>query len=382
MYRHLRITKFFAVVLGILTLTVLTNGCTDDEIQSRRSLTAQSIKSENTSDQSTDPAKGSQETKDAAGSDKLPGDPSSDNNVGSLDLQLKAFFDESVSPSFKTSCIECHTEPRNNPATPAPVSIYSYTAMFDLLSKGNGAYKNNLMKKVSNVIPHSGGDKCGSQLEGGPCENIATWWTMANPEKAKGSGLYVSAVEQVTDLGVIFGYAAAKNDSAATAEVSIYVGGPKETGVFLETVMANLPGNSAGVAGDHRFKYTLPDEYRDGTPKDIHIYATISTEEFELSGSPVTATSYAPKAAGRLYFDANVSALLNTNCMSCHGWDYDTVYPILLSPTPILGGTRSDNRFINMVAGENGHPRTFCDKLGNDELCQNLRTWWDEEFQN
>jgi hypothetical protein len=362
-------------------LFLLGSACSSDEVKSTKPVNTdlnQILGDENGIGEPTDgnSTDHSSETKD-------DGTSTSKDKDDDKALQLRAFFRDKVLASFENaSCKNCHAEPRDNPIMPAPMSIYSYLAMKKVLSLGTGAFGNDLLKKVNNSIFHGGGDQCGVQFDGGPCDMITQWWALEFQGEDQGSGLFVADVDQISALGEFGGYAAAKNDPTLFADVSIFGGGKKGEGVLISELQANLQGYAAGVSGGHRFQLLLPAEYRDGNSHDIHVYVSLGNEEFEMAGSPFKVTAYAPKANGETYYNNNVNGLLSSNCGACHSFDYESAYFQLLSPAPYLGGTPTNNSMINRVAGEGNHPRTFCSKSSNDPLCRNLREWWNQEFAN
>src|SRR5687768_14118296 len=70
------------------------------------------------------------------------------------------FFQSSVKSMFQSRCASCHAEPRLVTGTAAPLTIYNYSLMRPKLATGSGAIGNDLVRKVTNVIAHTGGNQC------------------------------------------------------------------------------------------------------------------------------------------------------------------------------------------------------------------------------
>ena len=70
------------------------------------------------------------------------------------------FFNQTVKTTFEANCMFCHDLPQNNPPVPAPVTIFDYTAMKEMMMVGTSGTQNNLMNKIQALISHTGGNRC------------------------------------------------------------------------------------------------------------------------------------------------------------------------------------------------------------------------------
>ena len=301
------------------------------------------------------------------------------------------YFTQTLVPQMQSSCVACHTEPFNNPAIPAPLSIYDYASMTLKLADGTSSTNNNLIQKVQGQVAHGGGNQCASNNL--ICMSIQTWYdqefsstTSGNTGSGSVTGVDLdAAVYDVSSTGRILGWAADKNNTATAVSVSIYVDGPKGAGVFLQTVSANMAGFNGGYSGLHAFSYDIPNQYRDGSARQFYLYAEHDNSDFLLAGSPFSFTGFTPTAEGFAYYDSTLKPILINRCSSCHAINYDAHYANLSDPASGQGGSRTNNELINMPAGShNGqnHPGgNICGSKDNSP-CAEIANWWDLEFGN
>ncbi|MDQ3098166.1 MAG: hypothetical protein M3Q44_00260 [bacterium] len=87
----------------------------------------------------------------------------------------------------------------------------------------------------------------------------------------------------------ISGWAVDGNEQNKSVDVHLYMDGPAGTGKFLGIVNANLKSPDLGYPGNHRFSWTIPQQYRDGKTHNVYAHA-IDTKDGKknviLSGSP------------------------------------------------------------------------------------------------
>lgn len=291
------------------------------------------------------------------------------------------FFAASVKPVFQTMCVNCHADPRQPVEVRAPLSIYSYESMRAFLDQGGGPQDNKLWNLVRNIDSHTGGDRCSNGADASPCKEIAAWWTAAFGA-SKGDGeATLGRITEVTSLGRVYGWAFNPKDANGVLEVTLYVDGPKVTGKEVGTVTANKPGNDGNAPGDHAFTLDLPDAYRNGKEREIYGYTTINGQEKPLSTLPTKYTAYAFSQAGRDFYAANVQGRLG-GCGGCHTISYEQQFYSLITPSPVKGGTVTNNQLINKAAQTNGTSHGGGQSCGNANAspCAEFQRWWQVEF--
>jgi hypothetical protein len=291
------------------------------------------------------------------------------------------YFTANVKPVFQTMCVNCHADPRQPVEVRAPLSIYSYEAMRALLDQGGGPQDNKLWNLVRNIDSHTGGDRCSNGPDASPCKEIAAWWTAAfGASKGEGEAS-LGRITEVTALGRVYGWAFNPKDASASLDVALYVDGPKGTGTMVGTVTANKPGNDGNAPGDHAFTLDLPDAFRNGKQRDIYGYAMIDGQEKALSTLPTKYTAYAFSQAGRDFYAANIQGRLG-GCGGCHTISYEQQFYSLITPSPVKGGTATNNQLINKAAQTNGTSHGGGQSCGNPSAspCAEFQRWWQIEF--
>ena len=326
--------------------------------------------------QSTNPETGEETTDSTGGNDaetEVDGqsDGQSEGNIDGEPPPLalnegKKYFEETIFPLFTATCASCHADPRMNPPQRGPLTIFSYDTMRDLLTDGNSASDNRLARKVRNIDPHGGGNRCNAGPTGTPCQEMMEWWRL---ELGQDSGLD-GRISSVSIMGDVLGYAVDTRDETKTLTVRIMVDGQ----LAAET-QASKPGPDGNYAGDHAFNVQLPPALRDG--KERVVAAFVGDR---VVGPMFKYTAYAPKDAGRAYFTATIAPALNARCARCHAIQYETQYGALISPPPHKGGTATTNELIDYSAGANNHPGGNLCGNKNGSPCNLLQTWWNMEF--
>jgi len=281
-----------------------------------------------------------------------------------------------VDPAMKSNCNSCHAEPRFKPNPQAPLSIFSFTAMRKLLKDGEDPINNAFINKVRNIVDHTGGNKCSSDLKSEPCSIFIKWAEIEYDTLAiypEDIPKVAAQLSSVTPLGDVYGYAAHSADSSEKLTVRFYIDGDENSGIELSSVVASNPGFSGGIPGGHLFKISVPDLHRDGTSKMLYAYTTIDGESVELKNSPITFTSWLPKGSGAFY-DGNVGNSF-TQCANCHNNRSYSDFSKLIDPSPAAGGTATNN-ILYQRAHNQGHSGANC----NATCEQFLQDWWVDEF--
>lgn len=282
----------------------------------------------------------------------------------------KTYFNTVVNKLFDSNCSGCHADPRANPASRGPLTIFSYGAMKALLD-GNSAADSALMKKLRNLVAHGGGNRCQT---GGPnatpCLEIATWWQLENGADAGLTG----ELTAVSLSGEVTGYAVKTNDTATTLAVDLQI-----DGATVLSLSADQAAYDAGYDGAHAFKGMLPEKWRDGQTHDV--IAVVRQDDKSLAlGVAKRFAAYASKAAGKAYFEQTVAPALSA-CTGCHVVQYDVQYGSLINKAPFLGGTATDNALINRASASVAHPGGKLCASKDGAPCSLFQKWWALEFQ-
>jgi hypothetical protein len=196
------------------------------------------------------------------------------------------------------------------------------------------------------------------------------------------SGKLSANLQYVSSDGRAWGYATDSVNKSSILKVLFYANGPVGTGTYLGQVAAKE--NGVGTYAGHYFTFKVPPELANGQPQKIYAYAHEAKAAYLISPSPLTFTSYTPKAEA--YFTANVWPYIANNCTRCHvgeTWSYKNMYfGPLINPLPSNGGTATNNKIIKKMAGLEGHAGgTFCTNGVNADFCANVQNWWRAEFQ-
>jgi cytochrome c553 len=282
------------------------------------------------------------------------------------ELTGKSYFEDTIFPLFTAQCASCHADPRMNPPQRGPLTIFSYENMRAMLEGGTSASDNRLSRKVRNVEPHGGGNRCTAGPTSTPCKEIMEWWRL---ELGADSG-FDGRVTSVSVTGDVFGYAVDTRNEALTVTVRLLVDGQ----LAIETP-ASVAGADGNYAGDHAFKVLLPATVRDGKEHTLQAFAS----DVPI-GPELRFTAYAPKDAGRAYYTNSVAPALTGPCGGCHVIQYEVQWSAMLAPAPHKGGTATANTLIDYSVGLNGHPGGNLCGSKTGAPCNLLQSWWSMEF--
>lgn len=321
------------------------------------------------------PSPGTPQPAPGSGSGAGPGGTSGPNGP--------SFFATTVKPIFQTMCVGCHADPRQPAEVRAPLSIYSYDAMRALLAQGGAPQDNRLWNLMRNMESHTGGDRCKDGPDASPCKEASAWWRVEFGATAGEGTPSLGRITDVTSLGRVYGYAHDPKNVMAAVTVTLYVDGPKGTGTMAGTAVANRPGDDGNLPGDHVFTLDLPVAMRNGKQREIFAYVTLPEGEQPLSSTSTKYTAYAFSQAGRDFYNANVQGRLG-GCGGCHTISYEQQFYALLTPSPVKGGTATNNQLINKAAQTNGVSHGGGQSCGNANAgpCAEFQRWWQVEFGN
>ncbi|MCB0385787.1 MAG: hypothetical protein KDD43_10370 [Bdellovibrionales bacterium] len=290
----------------------------------------------------------------------------------------QAFFTERVRTSFESSCVSCHAAPRLVTGTPAPLNIYDYGPMKNLLNDGASPANNRLINKIRGVITHTGGDACGGNLSSGPCKEVMEWYKVENKVTDNGS---TGFIDNISPLGVVTGWSKDPGDENKKLTVYFYVNGPVGVGQAAGSVVAQEVG-LGGAGLNHYFNHQLPAQFRDGTPRDVYVYSEQAVAGNLLPGSPRQFVAYQQTQEGRQYFAANIANNFANTCGACHPTTYEAGFANLISPPPDKGGTAQSNGLV--IKGSGGGAHGGGNRCGgtNGSPCREFQEWWRIEFGN
>lgn len=343
------LNKLIIVALGVVVLTIGFNNCSSG-FSSRASSIGASNNSSNNNNNS--------------------------NNVPAMSGSV--FFAQKVKPQFAARCNSCHIE--GFQSGPAPITIFDYTSMKNLLKNGNGKYDNYLVNKVSNKAPlsHTGANQCPSGVTTSPCKEIADWWdaenlTGTNPPQ---SMALVGGIEFVSANGLLNGMSVDASRTNDIVTVSFYVNGPKDTGTLLGSVSADKQQFDPSYP-NHAFSFQLPTIYLDGKNHNIYAYGRTSTvSDVLLKNTSFVAAAYPKSANWDSFFNSNIRA----TCTACHKLTAQQAYDMLANPTRAKGGTATTNDLIKTAANISFHSGgNRCGNL-NQGVCTQMQNWWNQEF--
>lgn len=294
-------------------------------------------------------------------------------------------FASRVLPVFQAQCVSCHADPRIPVDTRGPLTVYSYDKMRAFLADGEGSTNNALFDKVRGIATHTGGNRCASGPTASPCKEIAAWWIAEfgedGDEGGSGGSGSVGKISQVTSLGRVYGWAVDPADATAQVTVTFYVDGAKGQGTQVATTTANRSGADGNTPGDHAFYVDLPETARNGKARQLYAYVTIGGTDHLIGDAAYGYTAYSFTAAGRAYYEANVRGRLS-GCAGCHTVSYEQQFYSLIAPSPVEGGTATNNQLINKPAQANGVSHGGDQRCNgvNASPCSEIQQWWRTEF--
>jgi len=198
-------------------------------------------------------------------------------------LTGESYFSTTLEPLFRSSCKQCHADPKQVAGVAAPLTIFSYTAMNTMIAKGTAADANPLIDKIQGRPNHPGGDRCKGSIENSPCKEVVQWWNVIKGNSAPGGTTggtgKIGRVIEVTPGGRVYGWAVNPKVPEEQVKIKVYVGGAKGQGADAGTFDAFVNGNDDNTPGNHAFIADLPDMYRNGKPNTLVVYAIIENEE-------------------------------------------------------------------------------------------------------
>lgn len=309
--------------------------------------------------------------------------PSSDVYVPGPDtpplvMDGNATFTNSVSPAFTRNCASCHALPFQGGT--APITIFNYTTMRNLIAQGPRATDNPLYNKIRNRSTHGSavGDLCAGDINGSvsPCKELVEWTVKEFPLATDGMAGSLSGFDI---LGRMQGWALDPLNRTQKIQVLVYNGSVAAGGQLVATLTANQQGPGS-VENGHYFNFEVPNNFKDGQTRNYYFYGVAATVENLLPGSPMITRAFQPNQAGRDFYTTNVRPRLNA-CAQCHQVTYDVHWFQLGFPTPGLGGTATNNQVINRMNGQDNHSGgSFCGGNKNNQPCLSIQQWWNLEF--
>lgn len=308
-------------------------------------------------------------------SDNLGG---SGNPSGGGGTANESYFNQNVKPVFEARCNTCHAEPRFVGPNGGPLTIYVYSAMRAKLAAGTSVTDNDLVRKVTGQLAHTGGNQCMSGVVATDpvCGKLMEWY-QREFSSAPAAG-QTAQLQSVSSAGQITGWAVNAANPANKVQVFFYRDNPVEAGGIL---MGNTTANQAGLGtmNGSYFIFNIPVANIDNRSHNLYVYLGSATAANLLPGSPFRYGAYMQTQAGINHYNANLAQTINQQCTLCHAFNIESAWGNMLSPTPFAGGTRTANNFI-MNASGNGHPVNGCPGGINSGLCAQIQQWWTIEF--
>lgn len=295
---------------------------------------------------------------------------------GTTLAENEVWFNTNVRTVFQTRCNSCHAEPRFVVGGAAgPLTIFNYSQMRPKLASAGGAFGNDLIRKVTNVIAHVGGNTCnlGVTANDPVCGKIIEWWQKEFPLSPTGKA---GQLQFVSAGGLVSGWAMNPANPATKITVIFYRDNPaNQGGVLLGQTIANATG--FGAYDGSYFNFQIPANFIDNRTHTVYAYMDTATVDNQIPGTPISYAAFVLSAAGRTFYNNNIAGIVQNQCLTCHAFNIDSAFGNLVSPSPFGGGTATNNNFYQNASG-NGHPVNGC---AGTNLCQSIQQWWNTEFQ-
>lgn len=289
----------------------------------------------------------------------------------------QAFFTSKVLPVFQSQCNTCHIEPRFGGN--APLSIFGYGPMKAKLDAGGSATNNDLIKKMQNLVTHTGGNRCLQGINATPCKEIIEWWQTEYKTSAAG---IAGSIDSIDALGQVYGWASSISDPNPITVLFYISDSPTDMGVMVGSVVANLQGpTNIGPSAGKTFSFVIPEAYRDGRFHYLHAFGGQAAAANLIPGTPKQFGAYVGRQAGRNYYEQTVRPAMMNRCSACHVIDYATQFYSLVRPSPLEGGTATNNQLINKPSGVEVHGGGNICGGQNGSPCSLFQEWWRLEFQ-
>lgn len=275
-------------------------------------------------------------------------------------------------------CSRCHTF--NFQGGNGNLNIYNYGLMRARASAGPTAINNPFINMPRGLLNHGGGNQCPGDINGSvsPCREISQWILAEFPLLTDGKAGVVTRTDL---LGRISGWVADPLAIDTPVNAIFYLNGPVGIGVLAGQQLANLPG--LGATNGLYYNFQLPVEYTDGVERDLYVYAVSAVADNLIPFMPVKTQGFVQSVVGeapRDIYENELRPQLN-RCMACHQVDYAVHWFQVGNPTPMNGGTPTNNELIDYMNGQNGHSGgSFCGGNKNNEPCASVQRWWASEF--
>jgi hypothetical protein len=292
------------------------------------------------------------------------------------------YFTASVLPQFQASqCAVCH----DGITATAQIFQYDYSQPM-LMAAGTTATSNPFIRKVANLTSHLGGDACVG-LDHEPCLSLRTWWDTETTDHAapasgggSGSGGMTGTATVDPQTGLVTGYAYDTGNPSSSVQVELVVLSPPAAPATLGPVTADQrrlvpPYNAA-------FSFPLPPAYLDAKPRKLQVQVIQPGTGNRISVGGAIDLIAGDDAGGHAAFDARIKPQMS-RCVQCHGsqWsDYYVARAVLSSPSPLDGGTATNNDFYRKASGGDSHRGG--DVCAGTTLCQDIQAWYAADFGN
>lgn len=223
------------------------------------------------------------------------------------------------------------------------------------------------------------------------CGALVGEFEVATPKDQEGPGSPqedASQVYSVNEWGEVMGCALRPEFPEEILTVTFYVNGEAGMGERLGDTQANISQPGSPCSG-HRFKFFLPETYRDGKVHTLYAYAGSESPEGLIENKGHEFAAYNYSLAGEGFFTDEVLNEIQTSCMSCHDSeginvaDYERAFGLLLNPSPFKGGTATKNLLIEtitMTGGRSHGGGQICTVAQPNSPCEKIQEWWQVEF--
>lgn len=299
------------------------------------------------------------------------------------------FFEDKIQPAFRVTaeprCTNCHDAPRNTLGNPNAASedIYNFAKMYALLKQGPYPNENEFFAWLIGNRTHPDPRICRTEQDA-VCALAIEWWNVAFGE-GSGGGSKIGEIQNVSPRGQISGYAMDPADDSVIFQVRIYIDGDKDEGTMLAEVTASQTTQVNGLSRQRGFSFRIPESMITNYEERVaYAYAVKDGEEIMLSGSPYKFIAFAPKGLN----DPNVSANYpgEAQCAGCHGFNYESLYGALFSPTPLEGGTKYNNALFKRIGSQGQVPNGVSVTVDShsagkfEAFATRVIAWWEAEF--
>ena len=226
-------------------------------------------------------------------------------------------------------------------------------------------------------------DFCSGNSNNSPCFELKIWCAKEGCSGSSSGSSPLGKITSNSSAGLLKGWARDPDNVNQAVTVEIYANGPRGSGSFLTSTVANLSYASAEVSGNVGFQYQLPAAYADGVQHTYYIYAqdTQSATTFaQVALSPKAATAYSPRTTALNKWNADVLPTLNSSCTGCHGsWTFSAVlYSGFINSSGVPAGATANSFYQKITGGiSHGGGGNFCN--GNN-LCTNLQAAYNLQF--